>query len=389
MAQDAFTVILNIKPDQVDAVTAVLTQIGQDIQNNSTLQFQATPSTHFARWVVLHPSEKSDPFRLLFSCWFDGLLKDYLSELAANIGNGIDTIWSYCEAYAPGCAKDAGRLYEFVSQNMVTTGFFRPQLFVSAFPGITAKRIQMCSRIREAFDKMLDTEQAQQLVKQVAKLLPPRPKAPPAAAETSTAWWSAPLTGIIDWLVGVKAGYVAPNTNVQTNQELLDVEDQITQNAMTIVSEITPKLIPRIVLRAALWRGHGNHATRFGTLSNVATIHLARWIIIDNGKNLLFESNYDGSWESYIDDFSDLASQGMDAIWGNCIGYPTGGSRDIEAFKKVIRDHQQPAQVFYSAYPNQTVTNIYYDMQVTEAVENLLITEDVGPFVAGTLGSGI
>jgi|HubBroStandDraft_4_1064222.scaffolds.fasta_scaffold617759_1 hypothetical protein len=36
MAQDAFTEILNIKPDQVDAVTTVLSHIDQDRQNNST-----------------------------------------------------------------------------------------------------------------------------------------------------------------------------------------------------------------------------------------------------------------------------------------------------------------------------------------------------------------
>ena len=76
---------------------------------------------------------------------------------------------------------------------------------------------------------------------------------------------------------------------------------------------------------------------------------------------MLFESVYDGSWESYIDDFVDHAASGMDAIWANCIGYPKGGSRDIEYFKQLIRNHQHPAQVFYSAYPNQTVKNIASD----------------------------
>jgi hypothetical protein len=388
MTQDEFTVILNIKSDRVKHVTALLTDIGQDIQGNKTMRFQTTPSTHFARWVVLDPTASGGGSRLLFSCWFDGLLKDYLAELAASIGPGIDTIWTNCEGYQPGCAIDGSNLYAFVIQNMVTTGFFRPQIFLCAFPGLTAKRIQACARIREAFDTLLDTEQAQQLVKQVAALLPP-PKPPQPTVENPTSWWSTFTTNLANRLVGVQPGYVAPNTNVQTDPKLLNVEDQVTQNQMTIISAIKPQIIPRLALRIALWVGHRNQPTRFGTLSNVATIHLARWIIIDNGKNLLFESNYDGSWESYIDDFGDLASLGMNVIWANCTGFPKGGSLDIEAFKKVIRDHQIPAQVFYSAYPDQTVANIYYDKQITEGLENLLNTEDVGSFAAGVLGSGI
>src|SRR3712207_8144952 len=44
---------------------------------------------------------------------------------------------------------------------------------------------------------------------------------------------------------------------------------------------------------------------------------LFRSAIVDRGKYLLFESNYDGTWENYIDDFVDYASAGMNAIWGN------------------------------------------------------------------------
>ena len=102
-----------------------------------------------------------------------------------------------------------------------------------------------------------------------------------------------------------------------------------------------------------LWVGSGAGKKSNGALSGISTIHFARWVIIDNGTKLLFESNYDGSWERYIDDFIDKASVGLNAIWGNCPEYPRGCC-DIEAFKKSIRDNQVPSQFFYSAYPETT-----------------------------------
>src|SRR4028119_186031 len=74
--------------------------------------------------------------------------------------------------------------------------------------------------------------------------------------------------------------------------------------------------------------------SRVSPITAISTIHFARWVIIDNDTRLLFTTNFDGTWDSYINDFIENASEGMDAIWSNCEGYPAGGAKDAEAFKK-------------------------------------------------------
>ena len=42
-----------------------------------------------------------------------------------------------------------------------------------------------------------------------------------------------------------------------------------------------------------------------GSLIGVSTIHFVRWVLIDDGRRLMMVSDYDGSWESYIDEFAE------------------------------------------------------------------------------------
>lgn len=90
-------------------------------------------------------------------------------------------------------------------------------------------------------------------------------------------------------------------------------------------------------------------------IKQIDTIHFARWVIFDNDTRMLFTSNFDGSWETYLRDFSQKTPEGMDAIFGNCEGYPAGGCADFEAFKQYVRAHQVPTDLFYAAYPESSV----------------------------------
>jgi hypothetical protein len=71
-------------------------------------------------------------------------------------------------------------------------------------------------------------------------------------------------------------------------------------------------------------------------------------------------SNYDGTWENYIDEFAELILSGLDSIWDSSYSFPELGPQDVAAFKVFLRCHQVPANVFYSAYPAATVQNILY-----------------------------
>ena len=108
-----------------------------------------------------------------------------------------------------------------------------------------------------------------------------------------------------------------------------------------------------------------------GSLGGIPTIHFARWVILDNGQ-LIFFSNYDGSWDNYLGDFVDRAADGLTGVWSNTEDFPPtrflvqDGARADEFFKAWTRAHQIPTQVWYSAYPNNTVVNIRDAVQMLE-----------------------
>ena len=99
-------------------------------------------------------------------------------------------------------------------------------------------------------------------------------------------------------------------------------------------------------------------------MSGIPSIHFAHWALLDEGRRLLFLSNFDGSWESYLGDFIDKAAMGLTAVWSNTAGCPRAewlvgkGARDEQRFKSWTRDHQILTDVWYSAYEDLTVENI-------------------------------
>ncbi len=104
-----------------------------------------------------------------------------------------------------------------------------------------------------------------------------------------------------------------------------------------------------------------------GPLDEIGTVHFARWVILpDYGEDggLLFTSNYDGSFDDYIRDFAEQASDSFEAIYSNCVGWPEGGATDLEAFKAFIRAHELVADVYYRAYPRATVRQVNSAVQL-------------------------
>ncbi|MBV8455159.1 MAG: hypothetical protein JO122_00915, partial [Acetobacteraceae bacterium] len=72
-----------------------------------------------------------------------------------------------------------------------------------------------------------------------------------------------------------------------------------------------------------------------GFLSDIGTIHFARWVTPPGTRDLLFFSNFDSSWESYLEDFITLAHAGLTGVWSNSIGFP----RSENLFQKARRQH--------------------------------------------------
>ena len=144
-------------------------------------------------------------------------------------------------------------------------------------------------------------------------------------------------------------------------------EDAVTQNQLTLVTVVTPGQANRVRAVMAAIDALAKRLTPPGSLIGVSTIHFVKWLVIDDGRRLMMVSDYDGSWESYIDEFAEMILSGLDAIWETAYGYPPDGARDVPAFKRFLRSHQVPSEVFFSAYPEETVLNMANDLTFARA----------------------
>jgi len=107
-------------------------------------------------------------------------------------------------------------------------------------------------------------------------------------------------------------------------------------------------------------------------LINLSFIEFARWVIIpregfpqpDSSKPsekmkydyLLFFSNFNGTWNQYIDAFSAVLSNGLNKIWRYSEKYP--GSVPITPFKDYIQRVQFDTDYYYTAYPQAAANDL-------------------------------
>jgi hypothetical protein len=397
MIQNALTVIVPIKRAEVAELRKTLTQIGNDIEGNPYLSWNESPSTHFARLVILDPAGddgtgvsalKDYPPRLLFTSNYDGSFENYMQELVAKFGASMEPIWSKCEDYIVGTSTDAAKFTKFISDHSHLKRNALPETFYVACRGVTVQEIWQSIAIREALNNLLDFPETHELLRNLSRVShsasAPAPSASPFRFLSSILGSLGSLaSGIVERLVGIR-GSLNPNLPVNSPETQLAFEDRVTQNQMTVIVPIRRDLKAKMLLPFILGRVSSVASGSNGSLSGLTTIHFARWAIIDEGKNLFFESNFDGSWENYIDDFVDRASFGMNVIWGNCIGFPLGGCKDIEWFKKYIRDNQIPAQLFYSAYRNSSIKNNLNDLRVAHTVRRLLSSAEIEQLLNGS-----
>lgn len=109
-------------------------------------------------------------------------------------------------------------------------------------------------------------------------------------------------------------------------------------------------------------------------VNQIGTLHDARHVIFDNDTRFMFASVFDGSWDTYIDDFAHtVVGERFDKVFSHSEGFP--GVKDPGA-KDWFVAHQEAAGVFVSAYPDLTVQQIFKDHRVEEAFEEVLDTPE-------------
>jgi len=165
--------------------------------------------------------------------------------------------------------------------------------------------------------------------------------------------------------------------------ELALIEDHDVSNQFSAMGSLKPGFVrlwtTRFVLLAIDYAAR--HVYTRGRLARVRTIHFARWTFLDGTKRILFASNYDGSLESYMDDFINRVGFGLNVVFSNGIGYPRArwlildGCDDERKFKEYLRRHQMPTQVWYKAYPGLTAADLERHVRIREGLESASLTE--------------
>jgi hypothetical protein len=172
--------------------------------------------------------------------------------------------------------------------------------------------------------------------------------------------------------------------------QLAAIEDHGPQNQFSAVGLLKAgpfrQLTARVVLFLTDYGTH--HIFNHLSLAGVKTIHFARWVPLDGRRRMIFASNYDGSLESYMDDFVDKLAWGLNATFSNGFGYPRTdfllfrGAHDELAFKSFLRVQQVPTQVWYSAYDRLTVLNIENNAKIRAGLTGEMGAVEAGRWLA-------
>lgn len=418
MSTQGLTLLAAIEPGQEEALRATLQEIGDDINGRRLgqesesvhINFPRSRAMHFARLVVLpDPDTGPDACRLLLATDYDGSLESHLREIV-ELTSDLDAVFGRCVGYQ---GKD--RFAEFVRAHSL-----EPDAYYIAFRGQSVEDVRRLGEIRRQVEERLDSGEPPEraplglhmwltvaaalgtigkfvgrtvmiLVDVVIIVLRFGPLTALRAAKQIGAtldrlWYgwlfnrltwnsfsppSTPYTELDPEICGPCVPQ-APGDEVVGARDGDPIrppkEDVITQNQLTLVTVIDPARVREARAVQAVIELYARRLAAPGSLAGISTIHFVRWLIIDGGKRLVMLSNYDGSWDAYIDEFAVMILSGLDAIWGSAVGYPTEGAQDLPAFKRFLRCHQTQSQVFYSAYPWRTVVGINDDRAMARSL---------------------
>jgi hypothetical protein len=168
----------------------------------------------------------------------------------------------------------------------------------------------------------------------------------------------------------------APPIDQDVMREMAVREDRVVQNHMGSLVLVKPGLLRAILILAGLWvLGLVVRVTATdGYLGSMRTIHFAHWALVSNGSRLLFVSNFDGSWESYLDDFIEKAHGGLSLAWCNGVGFPPvrflifDGASHGRRFKDWARHSMDLNRFWFSAYENYTVNQIERQARIADGL---------------------
>jgi hypothetical protein len=427
MRHGALTIVAPITPERVEELRARLDEPGRALRagmREANNPLASVPGIHFARWVVVPTRDGYGPL-LAFESNFDGEEEAHLDDLAG-LGDRLDAFYELCVGYPEIAERSAATRREYLRAHSLPYGAWH-----NGHPGLPVGVVRSDERLVEIIQRFLDTNDPRRLrsmtpfeIRDAIRAHVREQKAdhPELVIDSVDrglpSIWSfvllvatlaALLLALLGWLVYLATpaslgavgalllaivgvvGYVffLEDREARTERRLFPIyerahddhmleivkeEDNQPQNPLSHVVDIKEGRGP--VLGFVLWLIEllaRNFYFR-GALGSITSIHFGRWVLIDGGKRLLFFSNYDGSWESYLGDFVDRTSPWLTAVWSNTEGFPNTtllffyGAKDEGAFKRWTRSRQIPTQLWYSAYPGLSVFNVLNNAEIREGL---------------------
>jgi hypothetical protein len=109
------------------------------------------------------------------------------------------------------------------------------------------------------------------------------------------------------------------------------------------------------------------HKRFFRDVQRMNVVYAMQWSILrpfaarsnrlgyEHRPHLLFETNFEGGWDEYIEGFARAVPGGMFALFGQTVGYP-GLKNNANAFVEFVRRYDYAADFYYSAYQADLIT---------------------------------
>jgi hypothetical protein len=408
--QESLTVVDQIKPGQIEALKGLLGTLASHGDSWDVIPFETLSNVHFARLVIFDKMQDLDgrvvPPRLAMLTDVDAPLDAHLRDLATTCGDGLDRVFGHCQGFPAPAARTPDSRMAYLRQHAVPSRVF----YVNRY-GRSVQQIRQEAELRATIEHFLDTQDcsgksSMQVRSAIQEFVSNQPGLSWALspAEPPALWWRikealhrvlfagvaallAPLVLALlpFWLILLRRHETSdvPDTSQAPAEALRKFrgdEDFGGQNQILAIGFLKPgwfrMLTANTILRLADYAVR--HIYNRGTLSGLNTIHFARWVSLDDNKCMFFSSNYDGSLESYMNDFIDKAAWGLNAIFSNGDGFPRtaylfcGGITDEQAYKRFLPTRQVPSRVWYSANKDLSTKNIANNAEIRAGLFALL-----------------
>ncbi|MGH7936212.1 MAG: hypothetical protein ACREF8_04310, partial [Chthoniobacterales bacterium] len=384
--QSSFIVLAAIDPSRETELRALLDSMneapGRVDPSNALIPFARLDALHFARFVILHDQTTDDvkvynlqaetyPLYLALLGDIDGEEEAFLQELANVAADGLRKIFVCCQGFSSG--SDLIRWMEEHRAPPIANYINRPgrtvrqareeailQETIANFIEIRAPDLAALSA-RDLHTELRRFVADEKLAGRLR--LSPRPATPIVwqlrnllhlVGMPTLFLLASPLLVLLAPLFLLRLRALEKSdpelcwrVDRSYSDGLANLEDHYVTNQFTAMGSLKPGFVRLAVVMGVLWTVNwgARHLFTRGRLARIRTIHFARWVFLDDRKRMVFFSNYDGTVESYMDDFINKTGFGLNAVFSNGIGYPRtdwlvmGGCADEQKYKDFLRRH--------------------------------------------------